>query len=550
MSTSSWSTGSGSVLGHSQKAPAVDHAADSTYDTALPPIQSKDLSINRRRPVRPDSSMIIGNFRGMQRPGAPFHTTHDSMSNMIARGPSMHRRTESTLKTVMRKIFHRKRRSQVDELEEDPIVKPYHSTTNPSRMRHSENEGREALAPLPKGNTPIQKDIRPTLMDLNKLDPMLSHRRRATLPSLIFSEDESHDPLDKEERGNKSGSDPDAGRSLDNLRSRRALRNKRQSRSTNSLRRKANEQHRMSPIQWTRKSAEITYLGSPVFGAVSDSELSARPPTRGTTASVAKAPSVTESEQHTEVESIPPSVGNLVHTMQHDDNLTMQQRVTTLEVKLIDLEFAIARMQDKRSGSSSEPSPRSKKSSIPDTGRLHAGKQSSGNSSPFSPTTAGSSSYASPRFPGEDRPMSTSTLRPNTLHRSRTCQPPPSPNVDSEACISIEHYNALVTLLQKEQSARKNLEGQMSTLREDIQQLQNVARDSMSLATMYPFPSADSQDVCRPELDSSQTTQPPHAEKNVPFYDTSKGQSHADVNKKNEACLRKLERRIEIAGMI
>lgn len=549
MSTSSWSTGSVSVPGHSQKAPAADHAAESTYDTALPPIQSKDLSVSRRRPVRPDSSMIIGNFREMQRPGAPFHTTHDSMSNMIARGPSIHRRTESTLKTVMRKIFHRKRRSQVDELEEDPIVKPYHSPTNPSRMRHSENEGREALAPLPKGNTPIQKDIRPTLMDLNKLDPMLSHRRRATLPSLIFSEDESHDPLDKEERGDKSGPDSGAGRSLDNLRSRRALRNKRQSRSTNSLRRKANE-HRMSPIQWTRKSAEITYLGSPVFGAVSDSELSARPPTRGTTASATKAPSVTESEQHTEVESIPPSVGNLVHTMQHDDNITMEQRVTTLEVKLIDLEFAIARMQDKRSGSSSEPSPRSKKSSIPDTGRLHVGKQSSGNSSPFSPTTAGSSSYASPRFPGEDRPLSTSTLRPNALHRSRTCQPPPSPNVDSEAGMSIEHYNALVTLLQKEQSARRNLEGQISTLREDIQQLQNVARDSMSLATMYPFPSADSQDVCRPELELQPTTQPTRAEKNVPFYDTSKGLSHTDVSKKNDACLRKLERRIEIAGMI
>lgn len=578
MSASSWSTGS-----HAQTTDTPD-----SLDTALPPVKSQDLSLTGRRPaVRPDSSLIIGNLRGMQqqRPGMPFHHSHDSMSNMIARGPSMHRRTESTLKTVMRKIFHRKRRSQTDDLEEDPMESYYTSSGKPQVRRSEHTNRQETYVALShnhgaKENSPLQKDFRPTLMDLNKLKPMPIHRRRATLPSLVFSDDDDDEPhplnvpMDQEHHTSNTLA-PDLG-AKETLHARRVRRNKRRSRSTNSLRRKANE-HRMSPIQWTRRSAEITYLGSPAFGAVSDSELSCRPPTRTTIASVTKpvdadadAHSLTETEQQTEVESIPPSVGNLVHTMQHDDNLTLEQRVTTLEVKLIDLEFAIARLQDKRGDAS--PTARSKKSLTPDTARPNNNNNKhSGHSSPFSPAT---------------RPASTSTVRPHMLHRSHTHQPPPSPSktdtqAQAQAGISIEQYNSLVFLLRKEQSARRNLEGEMSSMHEDIQQLQQMARESMAASThtstgtatgtgtgirsstgtgtgtMYPIPSTDSPEAAqrmRPFMESPQsnytTTSSPRAETIIPPYDGN--HSHTQTRNPSDLNLevRKLERRIEIAGMI
>lgn len=532
-----WSNGS-------DPAQAVDPSSDS-YDTALPPIQSQNMSLSRRRPgYRPDSAAIIGNFRGMQRPGAPFQTTPDPVSNMIARGPGMHRRSESTLRTVMRKIFHRKRRSQTDELEEDPVMESRSPRPSDSLPRKSVSRSRKDAQPTSLGtkNSPLQKDLRPTLMDLNKLDPLPVHRRRNTLPSLVFSEEESHDITIKDHG-------PEAGKEPENLRVRRALRNKRRSRSTNSLRRKANE-HRMSPIQWTRRSTEITYLGSPAFGAVSDSELSFRPPTRNTVASLSKpdepcdTPEVNDAEQQTEVESVPPSVGNLVHTMQNHDNLTIEQRVTTLEVKLIDLEFAIARLQDKRGDSSPTAKSTSKKSLTPD-GRQPAPL--------FSPATGSSNS---PRI-SEDRPVSTGTVRPN-LHRSRTYQPPSSPpQIDGASSISIEQYSALVTLLRREQSARRNLEGQVSSLRDDIQQLQKMARDSMSMSmgTMYPIQSADSVEPyhLRPvdSHSSPQSSYIPRTERTIPHphYDSGTG-TDLERDSKHDLALRKLERRIEIAGMI
>lgn len=541
MSASSWSTSSGPVQ-------AMDYTADSTYDTALPPIQSQNMSLSRCRPgFRPDST-AIGNFRGMQRPGAPFHTTDDPMSNMIARGPTMHRRSESTLKTVMRKIFHRKRRSQTDELEEDPAMNSCSHHPSHSQPRRSESNRREAVM-QPKSfktkNSPLQKDIRPTLMDISNLDPMPVHRRRNTLPSLVFSEEEPREISLDQGHGDGAAKEPE------NLRVRRALRNKRRSRSTNSLQRKANE-HRMSPIQWTRRSAEITYLGSPVFGAVSDSELSFRSPTRATVASVTKADELCDApvdndndvEQQTEVESVPPSVGNLVHTMQNHDNLTLEQRVTTLEVKLIDLEFAIARLQDKRGDSS--PTNKSKKSLTPDAGRQPTNKHSPSFSPGFS------SSHNSSRI-SEDRPVSTGTVRPS-LHRSGTYQSPSSPHVDSGSSISIEQYSALITLLRREQSARRTLEGQVSSLRDDIQQLQQMARDSMSMSmgTMYPIQSTDSVEPyrLRPMESSPQSNYPPRTEKIVPRYDNGTDLERTDLNSKNDLALRKLERRIEIAGMI
>lgn len=559
---SDWNIGAISAHGErSQQSAGV--LPDSQYDTALPPVQDK--SVSRRRPaIRPDSSMIIDNFRGMQRP-IPL-PKHESVSNIIAHAPGMHRRTDSTLKTVMRKIFHRKRRSQVDEFDEDSTPKPsqpHHSRPSLARPRPSEYDGtREKVEgkshyPSSQSHSPLQIDMRPTLISLDRLHPIPLHQRRATLPSLIFSDTESHDPLHVPLDKDKPGP-PTTNKSVSNLRTRRVLRSRRRSRSTNSLRKNSAANKSGSPIMWASRNGDATYLGSPTFGAVSDSELSCRPPTRTTIASMSKPrpASVTESEGENDEgeinERIAPSVGhvgNLINTMQNDDSVTLEQRMTTLEVKLIDLEFAIGRIQDKQG----DAAPSTKKS--PDTARMAGKQQCIEKPSPTPTPTPPINQGLDPlEIEIQERPVSTSTVRPNTLHRSRTYQLPSTPHpVDTGSSISIEQYSALVMLLRREQSARRHLESQISDLRDDVQQLQLLSRRSMSsttVGTMYPIQSTDSADGTSrarhifespSALSSNYTTR---SDKLTPPYDS------ADVERADLNGIRKLERRVEIAGMI
>lgn len=568
--SSDWNIAANSTrAGRSQQSAG---GTDSHYDTALPPVQDKSVGRRRRPALRPDSSMIIDNFRGMQRP-LPL-SKHDSVSNMIAHAPGMHRRTESTLRTVMRKIFQRKRRSQIDDFEEDLFTEPSQpQTSRPSLARPGQSEygssrerveGKSHYAGS-QGHSPLQIDMRPTLISLDRLHPLPTHQRRATLPSLIFSETDSHDPLhiplDKDKPGPRT-----TNKSVSNLRTRRVLRGRRRSRSTNSLRKTAAADKSGSAIMWASRCGDSNYLGSPAFGAVSDSELSCRPPTRGTFASVGRTgpASVTESEGEEEQdeqdeEEDPPSVrrvGNLISTMQNNDNVTLEQRMTTLEVKLIDLEFAIARIQDKR-GDAGGPPPAAAGKKTPDTTRTPA-KQSlenppSTSSTPHSEPHAADEDFDTVKIEIQDRPVSTSTVRPKTLHRARTYQlPSTSAHVDTSSSISIEQYSALVMLLRREQSARRHLEGQISDLRGDIQQLQNLSRRSMSsttVGTMYPIQSTDSSDTpSRVRHFEPQSAKSSNftlgSDKLTPPYDS------ADIERKDLHGIRKLERRVEIAGMI
>lgn len=186
----------------------------------------------------------------------------------------------------------------------------------------------------------------------------------------------------------------------------------------------------------------------------------------------------------------------------------------------------------------------------PDTARMPR-KQSLEKSTPTPPANQ---DLGPLEIETQERPVSTSTIRPNTLHRSRTYQPPTTPHhVDTGSSISIEQYSALVMLLRREQSARRHLESQISDLRDDVQQLQLLSRRSMSsttLGTMYPIQSTDSADgtsrvrhiVESPStLPSNYTTR---SDKLTPPYDS------ADVERADLNGIRKLERRVEMAGMI
>ncbi|KNG84180.1 hypothetical protein ANOM_008578 [Aspergillus nomiae NRRL 13137] len=536
---------------------STDSDSDICYDTALPPITSKQLMINSRSYRGSDPSIVVGSFRGNQKAAAALGFAPD-MSSMT-RGPNAHRRTGSTLKTVMRKIFTRKARGSADGCEE---ALPDFRLNNPQESRPDKDTTNYAALSnslKSKYSSPIQeepKDPKAFEDTLLKLEMRPPRTRRATLPSLVFSDDdESRDALDA-----LIHSDPTESRSKSpclgdhDERRRELLRSKRRSRSATALRGLA-KHHRMSPIQWRRRSIE-SYVTSTACGAASDTDLmSIRPPTRGTAVSApqtAVEPSVdgaSPSDDPADEESIPPNVGTLVSAMQHDDSISLEQRLTTLEVKLIDLEFAIARMQTERS----EPSPTatSSRKQSQNSSTEHKRKKST-----TQPPPSGSEVTSSGGSAG-DRPLSTATIRPSTqqLHRSKTLQSPSLSSLsDHNAGISVEQYSALVMLLRREQNARRSLEHEVSGLRSDIQQLQQLAQNSMGLKTMYPIRNADSQEFMRPDSSTmgySQTIPVRTEQKLGPPYESDSDYDRSDTPTEDTFRSRwPPNRRLEIGNMI
>lgn len=436
--------------------------------------------------------------------------------------PLAHRRTGSTLKTVMRKIFNRKRQSQTDGLEESPH-EPYYATL-PARQS-GPTVGKSFLAiPTPSGSkrsSPLSEEnlqlsethLSPTSLTAGSLPSSgPNRRRRATLPSVIFSDDESQYAV-----ASTAISDPQEDRSCtpDQQLRRDLLQDRRRSRSTHALRSLAKDRP-MSPTAWRPRTASIPTSApdskSPPLEESSASGHSGRRSTGTTVTSVTRAsaaPSTADSDPHAEQMSLPPNVGNLVRTMQQDDGLTVGQRLNTLEVKMIDLEFAIARMQSNPIGDGPPT-----RSSRPKQGPSPDSVTSRTRNKPSSGFLASVDSDESPspltNLPA-GRPTSTSTIRPETMS-SRSLRPAASASslAADFGGVSIEQYSTLVTLLRREQTARRNLESQVSGLRDDLRQIQQAALRSMETGTMYPIHSVDSGEFLRHRrgLDDSETSSP------------------------------------------
>lgn len=95
---------------------------------------------------------------------------------------------------------------------------------------------------------------------------------------------------------------------------------------------------------------------------------------------------------------------------------------------------------------------------------------------------------------------------------SRTLRPTPSATSLSDYHgVSIEQYSTLVTLLRREQTARRNLETQVGGLRDDIRDLQRAALESMQagmgMGMMQPSHTTESRQFLRfrRALDDSDT---------------------------------------------
>ncbi|CAG7936679.1 unnamed protein product [Penicillium nalgiovense] len=429
-------------------------------------------------------ALYMGDNDDTALPSMEFHSHHPQSS-------ITHRRTGSTLKTVMRKIFNRKRQSQADELEENA----YESTFAGTPMRKSvPTKGRSFLAVPPplnlnshRGSPLSAENLQIAETHLSPLSPLSSstlrdsmpgnmpRRRRATLPSVVFSDDESRFAVAS------AISDPQEDRSHVPER-RHSLLSHRLSRSTDALR-EMTDNLPETLVSWPQRTssapprpASVPGSRSPPLDESSNSGQSGRPSSGTTVTSVTRmsAPSLTEADEHTEQPSLPSNVANLVNTMQQDDSVTLEQRLTTLEVKLIDLEFAIARLQTNSPENPTEKPSRPRHPPSSDSFPPHMRNKPSAFLS-----TSDRDDSPSPLPTISARPSSTSTIRADTM-TPRTLRPAPSATSLSDYHgVSIEQYSTLVTLLRREQTARRNLETQVGGLRDDIRDLQRATLESM-----------------------------------------------------------------------
>ncbi|KAH8694890.1 hypothetical protein BGW36DRAFT_398251 [Talaromyces proteolyticus] len=425
----------------------------------------------------------------------------------------------STLKTVMRKIFGRKRLSNLDGDETDEGLSPLrfeksdvsaqpdrtavvgHPRTNssPSAPNHKNSLVVSRLSSASSDN------LAATNSDSRIEIPPQTVRRRATLPSLILSDDghmkertlslispvstrpvsamsvmSAMIPLDE-----KTDNHGDA----ESFQSKKAHR---RSRSADDLK-KLVRHHRMSPIQWRRGNNEKNGWRTSVLELegrnTADRNLQQSSSNRSNTPTSRDkiTPDIETSDPPSPnvPESAPFHFENLIASMA-DPDASIEQRMTTMEVKIMDLEFAIAKIQ----GTDCDAFPKTvnntpEKAKVSDT--------------TAEPSSAASetSSQSSASFGGDARPISTATLRPSI---SFSQPPPPWYGGSSSSLnlhgISIEQYSALVTLVRREQTARKALENQVALLQEEMQSFRRSSGMPASPpGTLYPIPSPDSDDA-------------------------------------------------------
>jgi len=214
-------------------------------------------------------------------------------------------------------------------------------------------------------------------------------------------------------------------------------------------------------------------------------------PELGTETEMETEPEQPESD-HTHETEAPFNVAN----MMQEPDVTLAQRVITLEVKLMDLELAIAKMQGHRDDGAQGGA----------RDKIQHGFSStyhcpSHGPPAYIPSSASQESLhsASPVMI-DGRSTSMSTLRAHNACRQAPWQMSSFsiPDVNS---ISIAQYSALITLLRREQSARKTLEHQVAQLQEDLQWLlRQGVMSTTTMGSLYPTPSPDSQEMRRQRL--------------------------------------------------
>ena len=250
---------------------------------------------------------------------------------------------------------------------------------------------------------------------------------------------------------------------------------KRRSRSVGAFR---DTEHRMSPIQWRRwrrRSDEIKYwrqsadLGSLGIKGFDSSELEQKD----------HADAAGNNDGHLGQHSGEFNFGLPADAIQNQERIGLEERIVTLEIKLMDFEYAISKLQ---AGSTSPPRRLSE--------RIEMARRQNSVDSYFLSDYRQARIQESPALPQETPPLSPSkfayetTLQQRPTSVATTLKASASGpytsaykgSIDrstgsSLTGLTIEHYTTLVTLIRHEQSSRVRLEQQVSMLQQQLDRI-------------------------------------------------------------------------------
>ena len=253
---------------------------------------------------------------------------------------------------------------------------------------------------------------------------------------------------------------------------------KRRSRSAGAFR---DSEHRMSPIQWRRfrrRSDEIRYWRQSTDLAtlgLKDFDSPDMAPKDDVDAADDNAGDIDETNRDF-------NFGLSGESMPNQERIGLEERIITLEIKLMDFEYALSKFQagsirssrrHSHSGETKRQDPTDNYFSNQTPASAEQSPALSLETPPMSP-----SKFAYDATP-KQRPTSVATtMKPsnsgNTTHRKDN-------SIDrsvrsSLAGLTIDHYTTLITLIRHEQVARVRLEQQVSMLQRRLEQVSSFSR--------------------------------------------------------------------------
>ena len=178
-----------------------------------------------------------------------------------------------------------------------------------------------------------------------------------------------------------------------------------------------------------------------------------------------------------------------------NSSLSLGERVSTLEVKMIDFEYAIATLQGNLAQSSLAPKPPSRRS-IHDLFPAVTSQQLEHNSppDPYTPTQPPSGPLLTTMRPASQmqglRLSRSDTIRPSTARQpiyTKSAKPG-----DVSLVAPTDNYEVILQLVREEQIARQRLESQVQDLQREIDDLRTPVYAYIRPATI-PTPSPESK---------------------------------------------------------
>jgi len=365
---------------------------------------------------------------------------------------------------------------------------------------------RRASEPGPQSPLDPDPPPPPTVKPADDIPPAGVHRRRNTLPSIAVAPHEA-EMLDAALAGpNEPSTGKEPGPSSGTPRPKAA---KRRSRSADAFRDGLRD-HQMSPIQWRRRSDEIetwrtSVLADPAGGRASPAPpnyTKPDPPGEAGTRPSGEVPrtATRESLKYFDFGSFGVAGAN---------SASVEQRLTTLEVKVIDHEYAIAKLQGfevaKPIISSGALQHRVMQDLFQDVDlpRPLSQPRQSLLSSPVDSLLLAEN----PEDPGRpNRSSAATTIRPATALVQPTATAADQP---LQKLVTAEQFDSLMALVASEQAARQALEAQVAQLQSELELLRG-SQVVTSQPGAYPTPSPESRPspvALRGDLDTPQEQQ-------------------------------------------